>query len=207
MNYFFCILLYLSPSFGAESFIPKNFSANFEQIYYGQIATKNKKRRQKREKGTIDYQFPSHIVLTTGAPNEIVFVSNSKTSWYYRPPMDKDEWGDVTISSRPQNELTQFFDVIKTGLKTNENYQVLPNGNIYTFVFSKSAISKLNLKEAKLVFQKEKEVVLKNIEKIELIYSDGKEVTLSFSKIEYPQNFSKEHFEFAVPKNTNVTVN
>ena len=113
-------------------FLPKSFSAQFEQEYVSTL-----KGKVKKGNGTIDYLYPGNIRFKTTIPSEILFVSNGIKSWYYRAPFIEGEEGEVTETSAKEGSgiFTRFFDSLKNGLSDNAIYTVSKKDKESTITF------------------------------------------------------------------------
>jgi outer membrane lipoprotein-sorting protein len=117
------LMVILSTQVSAE-FLPKSFSAQFDQEYISTL-----KGKVKKGNGTIDYQFPGNIRFKTTLPSEVLFVSNGIKTWYYRAPFIDGEAGEVTETSAKDGTsvFTKFFDSLKNGLTSNSMYNIIKN--------------------------------------------------------------------------------
>jgi outer membrane lipoprotein carrier protein len=193
------IILSLLPfNIYASTFIPKAFSAKFEQVYKSALTGKEKK-----SKGSIDYSYPGSIKLETQTPESLIYVSNNKSTWYYTPPFIPGESGQVSIQQSSKDSLTKFLDLLRKGLKSNKYYSVKKSKGSAKVSFKKSAQKDLGVKEATLFFSKKGES-FSNIKKITMIQVDKKVKTLLLSKINTSPKFKKGYFDFKIPKNTKI---
>lgn len=199
-NYATLLLLIISSSaFGAESFLPNNFSSKFTQIFKSKVTGK-----KRQSPGSLDYSYPGKIRFAVDDPSgKSLFVSNRIKSWYYTPPFIEGEKGEVTLRKAKKLALTKFFDALKNGLKSNKLYKVVPNKDLVQIEFSKKTSKETKLKAAVLTF-KSKEKTFANLKGIQLTRNNGNIVTIELNSIQTGINFSPKHFNFRIPKNTKV---
>ncbi|MBF0299790.1 MAG: outer membrane lipoprotein carrier protein LolA [Oligoflexia bacterium] len=195
-----------------KTFIPKSFKAQFEQSFSSSL---NGKLRSGN--GIFSYMYPGRIRLEILEPNSdrSTFVCNSKKSWYYNPPFDETEKGQVTIQSSDKLNIVKFFDTMSVGLKSNKRFDVKESKKqketFIEIVFKGKTVNEIGVKSAK-IFPKDydkNEINLKNIQfnsigGIELTYPDEKKVRLTFKNIEENVTFSEKDFEFIIPANTKI---
>lgn len=203
MKHLFILSLF-SLSLQAKTLIPKGFTANFEESLTS-VAT----GKEKKTFGKIAYQFPAHIRYEVTRPEESAasFVSNGKTSWYYRPPFVKGEKGEVTIQKAQNLPLAKFLDSLQTGIENSKQYSAKYAGKTLTLAFTKTAEKDTKIKEVVLEAEKEAKTVssLKEFEKMILVKSDGQRLTYKFSEFNEMPSLKPSEFEFVVPENTKIT--
>lgn len=187
------------------AFVPKSFQAKFIQKEVS--ITFNKERITN---GHISYKFPGHLRFELIDEPKTQYVSNKTKSWYYQPPMQgiKGAKGELRIMTRGQtNYLTRFFDALRKGLVENNIYSVNQKGKNIELVFSKKYQQAMGLK--KVTFPKVGKIKsvksLKQIKEMILTKTDNKNLTLEFKDYKENISYSKNHFNFKTPENTNVT--
>jgi outer membrane lipoprotein-sorting protein len=183
-----------------SNFLPETFSAKFEQVY---ISTLTKK--EKKSFGALDYKFPGNIRFEVEKPNNILFVSNNKTNWIYRPPFVEGEPGELTIKKSEEIGLSGLLDTLNQGLEDNPQFKIDKKENRVKMIFNPKTSEKIGLKEGLLIFKKGNMVGFDAIEEIEITYPDEKKVSFKLSQINPKVTFTGEHFNFTPPKNTNIT--
>jgi outer membrane lipoprotein-sorting protein len=68
----------------------------------------------KKAKGRIWIKRPNKLRWETLEPDPNILVSDGKTFWFYTPPFDKDERGQVIIKKSAQVQ-TQFLNALLSG--------------------------------------------------------------------------------------------
>lgn len=187
-----------------KEFMPEAFKAEFNQSYMSTI-----KKKLITNHGILFYKYPGNIRLEITDPDEgLIYVSNAKKSWYYRPPFIPGEPGELSVSPKGNTLVAKFFDGLKNGLRSNKLYEVRDLGEQkFEVNFNKKAAKDAGVKKATLSLMKEseKELTFSKVEKIKLVFNDGKEVDLLFKNIVKVENLPDETFIFKAPDNTNVS--
>lgn len=179
-------------------FLPKSFTAQFEQEYVSTL-----KGKVKKGTGTIDYQYPGNIRFKTTIPSEILFVSNGVKSWYYRAPFIDGEEGEVTetLAKDGSGIFTKFFDSLKNGMSNNNMYTVSKTEKEYKLIFLEKSVKDTGIKEALLKFQKNI-LEFSNLQSIELIFPDAKRSTIKLKNIKINPDLDAKNFQFVIPPKT-----
>lgn len=196
------LLLFTENSFSkTTSFLPKEFSAIFQQSHKSAI-----KNKIKTSNGLLDYKYPGKIKFQVKSPDDIIFVSNSKRAWYYRAPFIEGEAGEVTVKPAGDMALLKLLDLLQRGLVNNNHYKVKENKNSVLVTFSKSISKNIKVKSINLIFLDSK-LLFKTLKEIVINHSNNKKVKLSLKKINTTPKFSKKYFDFEIPKNTKESYN
>lgn len=178
-----------------ETFMPQKFKADFEQSFMGSLSGKVKKSY-----GIIKYLYPRHLWLEVLNPEKerTLFISNTKKSWYYTPPFDDKEQGEVVVQPSSKLILSSFFDTLKNGLKTNQFYTAKKKENHYQIEFVPKTSKEIGVSKAELTFRKDKEInpALEDLQTMVIHYVDQRQVTLSFSKFQQDESIQEEDFIF-----------
>ena len=194
------IIAFIISASAKGNFLPETFSAKFEQVY---ISTLTKK--EKKSFGELDYKFPGNIRFEVEKPNNILFVSNNKTNWIYRPPFIEGEPGELTIKKSEEIGLSGLLDTLNQGLENNPQFKIDKKENRVKMIFNAKTSQKIGLKEGLLIFKTGNAIGFEAIEEIEVTYPDEKKVSFRLSQINPKVNFTGDHFNFTAPKNTNIT--
>lgn len=201
MKILLIILLNFSIAQAKSSFIPARFKANFQQIYKSAVSGKVKRRS-----GSISYKYPGNIRLEmTPPPVKTIFVSNSRTSWYYTAPFIDGEKGDVIISNSGDKEFVKIFDILKLGLKDNQKYKVDIKGDLANIKFSSKTARLLEATKTTIKFKSAKIRTFNNIRWIKFYYVNKRPVQMVFSSLAVNPSFGNSTFLFTPPKNTNIS--
>jgi outer membrane lipoprotein carrier protein len=192
------ILLFLTtPVYG--KFLPKSFTASFEQVYKSTLT-----KKEKRSWGELSYKFPSNIRFEVEKPKKVLFISNRKKSWVYRPPFIEGEMGEATEKNTDNTGLAGLLDSLQMGLSDNKLYKVFKNNGKVNLKFNPKSEKRFGVKESELIFKNNKQV-FSNLSELKVTYPDGKKVTFKLSKISKDKKFKSGFFIFTPPKNTNIS--
>ncbi len=195
----FIISFFISAS-AKSNFLPETFSAKFEQVYISSLT-----KKEKKSFGVLDYKFPGNIRFEVEKPNNIIFVSNNKTNWIYRPPFIEGEPGELTIKKSEEIGLSGLLDTLNQGLDDNPQFKIDKKENRVKMIFNPKTSEKIGLKEGLLIFKMGKPVGFDAVDEIEITYPDQKKVSFKLSQINGKVTFPVDHFNFTAPKNTNTT--
>jgi len=192
------ILLFLAtPVYG--KFLPKSFTASFEQVYTSTLT-----KKEKRSWGELSYKFPSNIRFEVKRPKKVLFISNRKKSWVYRPPFMEGEKGEASEKNTDNTGLAGLLDSLHMGLVDNKIYKVKKEKDKVFLSFNLKSEKRFGVKESELLFKSEKQVFT-NLVELKVIYPDGKKVTFKLSNIFEGRKFKTGYFKFVPPKNTNIS--
>lgn len=191
------LILVLIISNMALGFVPRSFTTKYVQIVKNQLTG-----TPKESTGNFDYEYPGKLRLEQKGSDALVYVTNEKTTWIKRDGFMPGDPAEIVIHKGSDKGLSNFFDLLKSGLKTNKNYKVKSEKDYSVLVFNEQAIKSTGVIETKLQFTGAKE--FKNIASIDINYADGKVVKLKLSEIKTP-SFKKEHFILVIPKKANVS--
>ena len=196
------IVIFLFWGTACAAVLPSSFRVEFEQIHKSVL-----RKRKQVSQVSLDYKFPSQIILETQGQTETRYVSNGKTSWYYTAPFIPDEQGEVIVQNKVDLGLLKFFDSLKKGLKKNDYFQFNYHGRKLTFEFTPKGIQDLSLSSAVFHAKNSKkldDLTLKDFEKIVLNKTNKKTLELIIKKVDESKKFNSRHFYFKPPKNTKV---
>jgi outer membrane lipoprotein-sorting protein len=182
-----------------QEFTPASFRLDFNQDFVSITG------KVKSSKGSIEYLYPSSIRIKEFKDNS-EFISNAKNSWYYVPPFIKGEKGTVQINQAGSMVLGKLFDSLRPGLKDTDYFKVKKNKDDISLVFTDKGKTEWKVEIAKMLFAvKTLEVVnMKDLQKLEITYTDKKKVNLSFFNYSANIKFPNDYFVFIVPANTQI---
>lgn len=200
-------MLFLFTLFGAGSradgannkktFLPKSFRAKFTQQFKRSLHGKTKENN-----GILDYRSPGNFRFELKGKTNMIVVSNPLKTWHYKPPFIKGQRGELKISATKKSTFVSFFDMISSGLKTNDDYKVSDIDGGVKLEFAEARVKEIGIREGYLYFEKGKKRVFENLHSFSLVYKNGKNAKFIFSKIEINKIFTTKHFEFHAPPGT-----
>lgn len=176
----------------ADSFLPKSFSAKFEQVTVSIVSGK-----EKISSGNLDYLFPSNLRLNIEQPDPLLLVSNKQKTWFYRPPFIEGEREELTVKDSGKTELTQFFDILQYGLLDNPFYRVIKSPAAVELAFSEKGKKTVGVEKALLYFSSGQSFSL--LKNIKVTQNAHKNFELRFKSIEINPSFPADHFVFTKP--------
>ena len=180
----------------AKSFLPQSFRADYEQTIKKKISGKLKKTR-----GKIEYLYPGNIRFEQFQPENVIWVSNPRTTWFYQAPFIEKEPGHLKVTPTKGESPSKIFDLLKNGLNDNKSYTVKKNKNDIELFFNPKEII-LNFQKAVLTF--EGPHIFKNLRSIKIVEKSGTPLILNFKSININTKFQKQHFIFKPPPNTRI---
>lgn len=192
LSSFFCLSIL--------SFIPEQFRMNYTQEFKSMVAGE-----KRSASGVFEYQYPGKLKIDQKNPEQLIYTTNKKNTWVYRAPLFDDEPAEVTVSKGQESGLSKFFDILKNGLSSNEEYKVEKNGKEYKLSFTDKS-KKITGVAIAIIYFKEKDR-FEDIDHIIIKYEDGREVDLMLSSIDTKVKFAKKYFDFEIPKGAKVLKN
>lgn len=194
------IILSFLISLSSLAFVPKQFSMSFEQEFKSLVNGEKRKA-----KGIFEYLYPGNLRIDQTSPEKLLYVSNKKKTWIFRAPLFDDEPAEVTVSKGQDSGLSAFFDILKNGLETNAYYQVEKSDKFAKLIFNKNAIKETGIKITEINFKGD--LIFSKVDNILIKYDDGREVLLTVSNVNETIKFTKDHFQFQIPKGAKVLQN
>ncbi|MCM2276982.1 MAG: outer membrane lipoprotein chaperone LolA [Oligoflexia bacterium] len=168
------------------------FSARFSQI--NESATL---KTRKTSSGTLLVKRPDKVRWETLAPDRNLLVSDGRKFWFYTPPFDEGENGQVVEkkSSAVKSKLAQAL--LSGSFSAARDLKVKKAGD-REFVLVPKAGTAGSVKEAR-VFVNPAE---KLIQKVILLHRDGNRSEITLSEIELGKPLEDRLFTFQIPPNT-----
>lgn len=194
-------LLVLLPSLSfAANFIPKSFSAKYEETQKSVLG------KEKKILGDVDYKFPGNFRLQVQTEPKITFVTNKTHAWYYTPASIPGEQGQVTVSKSSSHPVARFLDSVQNGIEGSKIFTTVWEGQDLHLVFTAEAQKEYSLKEVILHAKDASKSMasLLNFDNITLKNVSGTQTTLKFVELKEGVNFGGNHFIFEVPPKTKV---
>lgn len=199
MMKFLFLLLLPSLSFAAN-FIPKTFSAKYEETQKSVLG------KEKKILGDVDYKYPGNFRLQVQTEPKITFVTNKTHAWYYTPATNPAEQGQVTVSKSSSHPVAKFLDSVQNGIEGSKIFTTVWEGQDLHLVFTADAQKEYSLKEVVLHAKDSSKSMtsLLNFDNITLKNVSGTQTTLRFVELKEGVNFKPDHFIFEAPPKTKV---
>lgn len=167
-------------------------SANFQQTTDSITLAKKKKSF-----GKIFFKRPSKVRWETQKPDASLFISNGQQSWFYTPPFEEGEKGQVIEkkSSEVQSQLASAllagsFSVakqMKIQKKTESQFVLIPKSG------TAGTVTKATL---------DIDPTQKLIKKVTLDHKGGNQTEITLDQIQLAIPLSDDLFNFKIPPNT-----
>ena len=181
----------------AKSFLPPSFRADYEQTIKKKISGK-----LKRAVGRIEYRYPGNIRFEQTRPENVIWVSNPKTTWFYQAPFVKGEPGNLRTTPTNAESPAKIFDLLKNGLKESHAYTVVKKSDHKIELIFKPKKTPSKFQKAILTFRGSP--VFKNLRSIKMLEKNGNPLELTFQSLDIGVAFKPEHFVFVAPPNTRL---
>lgn len=166
--------------------------AQFEQLTDVK-ATKQKKKAQ----GKIWIKRPNRLRWETISPDPNILISDGKTFWFYTPPFEKGERGQVIIKKSAQVQ-TQFLNALLSGSfdfgKSEASIQA--KGNTFLLKPKKGTAGDVETAEVTLNETSHK------IEKVVLEHSSGNRTEIKLQDVKLTSQLDDKLFRFVPDRNT-----
>ncbi len=165
---------------------------------FDQLTNIKSTKSQKKAQGKIWIKHPNKLRWETIAPDQNILVSDGKYFWFYTPPFEKGDRGQVIIKKSAQIQ-TQFLNALLSGSfdfsKTKTQIETKSNN---VFLLKPSANTAGDVKTAEVTINE----ITKKIEKVSLVHVSGNETTIQLKQIKLQTKFADNLFQFVPDRNT-----
>jgi outer membrane lipoprotein carrier protein len=156
--------------------------------------------RTKSSSGRILIKKPNRLRWETEKPDRNLLVSDGKTFWFYTPPFEEGERGQVIVRDARQVQ-SKLADALLSG-----NFAKLrgmriegkPGGSVFVLKPGKGSAG--DVKRAEVTIEPEQ----KQIRKVVLEFAGGNRTEIALSNIRLGESAPDEKFQFKTPENTDV---
>ncbi len=161
--------------------------------------------KETKSEGRIYLKKPNLFRWETFSPDPSILTTNGKKIWFYTPPFDSDENGQVVIRAvSKQDDQSKFaFKILSGEIDVERDFEVSEKMSEIssTSIFILKPKKPLNsLTSIELELEKPTKLVYR----IRLILSNGNETTLKLRNLKLNAQLPNKMFEFQIPKNTEV---
>jgi outer membrane lipoprotein carrier protein len=181
------ILLQVQTAYAKAGTLFAEFTQTKESVGMGTTTTSS---------GRIAIKRPNKIRWETLSPDPNLLVSDGVKAWYYTPPFDSSEHGQVTetLASRVR---TRLANAILSGDFSGSDLKIKTiKPNFFSIV--PKAGTAANVKEAKVAVDPSQ----KTITDITIIYDDGNHTEIKLTNIKLGAKLGDDVFVFQAPPNT-----
>lgn len=166
--------------------------AEFEQV--NKVAALN---RTEKTSGNIAVKRPGKVRWQTLLPEPNLFVSDGRTYWFYTPPFDEEEPGQVII--RQSNEVqSELANALLSGSFSKTEGMKIEEKSPSHFVLHPKKGSAGTVREAEVHVDPEKKL----IERVVLEHEGGNRSDIRLSEIQLGKPLEDRMFHFTPPPNT-----
>lgn len=172
------------------------------QAQFSQSTEIRATRQTKRAQGRIWIKRPNKLRWETLEPDPNILVSDGKVYWFYTPPFDSGERGQVIIRKKNQVQ-TQFlngllsgsFDFGKDSVSVSEKTKTI-------FVLKPKLGTAGDVTSAEIEIESQK----KMISRVTLTHTSGNTTRIELQEISLVPKLEDSLFRFTVDKNTDKIV-
>jgi outer membrane lipoprotein carrier protein len=152
----------------------------------------------KKAKGRIWIKRPNKLRWETLEPDPNILVSDGKTFWFYTPPFDKDERGQVIIKKTAQVQ-TQFLNALLSGsFDFEKGTTSIESRGANAFLLKPKTGTAGDVQVAQITIDPEKHTISEVI----LTHSSGNQTTIKLQKIDLNAKFDEKLFKFVPDRRT-----
>jgi outer membrane lipoprotein-sorting protein len=200
MKLFALSLFFLTFNAVANNFVPKSFSANYEESLTSATG------KVKKSFGKVDYKFPGHLKFEVTSPMASTLIVNPQKTWFYQPAFVKGEKDQVTIQKSSNLPLVKFLDSIKDGTDKSNLFKTSFNKNDLVLSFNKKGQDETGLEEVILHSSTDAKLVkdIKGFEHLTLKYTNKNKTSIKLIDFKENISFSEDYFQFKPDANTKV---
>lgn len=190
------VFIFLFPVL-VSGFFPNSFKASFREERTGVLS-----KEKIINSGFVEYKYPGRLRFELEGPIATVLVVSPEKTWYYTAPVIEGEKGELRITATKKGSVGKVFDLMRGGIKNNENYRVVREDNRYELILSEATGKELGVQKINLFFKEAKE--FRHLSRMD-ISSGGRLKSYFFRDIDPNANIPEVRFRFQTPANTNVT--
>jgi outer membrane lipoprotein carrier protein len=154
----------------------------------------------KKAKGRIWIKRPNKLRWETLEPDPNILVSDGKTFWFYTPPFDKDERGQVIIKKSAQVQ-TQFLNALLSGSFDFEKGSTsIENRGPNAFLLKPKPGTAGDVRIAQITIDPSKHTISEVI----LTHTSGNQTTIKLQQINLNAKLDEGLFKFAPDRRTDI---
>ncbi|MBC7691898.1 MAG: outer membrane lipoprotein chaperone LolA [Methylotenera sp.] len=167
-------------------------SARFNQV--NEIASTKQK---KTSAGVLLIKHPNQLRWETLTPDKNLLVSDGKTFWFYTPPFEAGERGQV-IERRSSEVQSRLANLLLSGSFSSTQDMKLDQKSPTEFVLTPNKGTAGSVTLAQFQIDLDKKV----IQKVSLEYEGGNHSEITLSEIEIGKALDPRYFSFVTPPET-----
>jgi len=165
---------------------------------FDQLTLIRSTKSEKKAQGKIWIKHPNKLRWETISPDQNILVSDGRYFWFYTPPFEKGERGQVIIKKSAQIQ-TQFLNALLSGsFDFSKTKTQIESKSPNVFLLKPSANTAGDVKTAEVTINES----TKKIEKVTLIHTSGNETTIQLKQIKLVPKLADTLFQFVPDRNT-----
>lgn len=165
---------------------------------FDQLTEVKSTKSTKKAHGKIWIKHPNKLRWETVSPDQNILVSDGVTFWFYTPPFESGDRGQVIIKKTSQVQ-TQFLNALLSGSfdfsKSKTEVETKSN-NVFLLKPDKNTAG--DVKSAEITVSD----VTKKIERVKLVHLSGNETTIQLNQIKLSGSLNDSLFRFVPDRNT-----
>ncbi|OFZ82525.1 MAG: outer membrane lipoprotein carrier protein LolA [Bdellovibrionales bacterium RIFOXYD1_FULL_53_11] len=156
-------------------------------------------KQRKVSSGMIAAKRPNKIRWETLEPDPNLLVSDGRVFWFYTPPFDKDERGQL-IKRRTSQVQSRVATALLSGAFSIAKDMKIKRKNDTTFTLTPKPGTAGTVKRAEISVNLQKKI----IERVILEHKGGNRSEITLSSIELGKKLGDEMFVFTAPPSTDL---
>ena len=165
---------------------------------FDQITSVRSTKSEKKAQGKIWIKHPNKLRWETISPDQNILVSDGKYFWFYTPPFEKGDRGQVIIKKSAQVQ-TQFLNALLSGsFDFSKTKTAIESKTPNVFLLKPSANTAGDVKTAEVTINE----ASKKIEKVSLVHTSGNETSIQLKQIKLLPKINESLFQFVPDRNT-----
>lgn len=165
--------------------------------FFDQLTLVKSTRQTKKSQGKIWIKRPNQLRWETLEPDANILVSDGKTFWFYTPPFEKGERGQVIIKKSKQVQ-TQFLNGLLSGSFDFGSETEVKELGAGRFIIKPKAGTAGDVETAEIGISKRES----KIQEVVLIHTTGNRTEIKLKDIELQSNLDSKLFRFVPDRNT-----
>lgn len=168
------------------------------EAQFDQITDIRATKQVKKAKGRIWIKRPNKLRWETLEPDPNILVSDGKTFWFYTPPFDKDERGQVIVKKTAQVQ-TQFLNALLSGsFDFDKNATSVETRSANVFLLRPKAGTAGDVQIAQITVDQAKHT----ISEVLLTHTSGNRTEIKLREINLHPKLEDALFRFTPDRNT-----
>ncbi|MFZ9594846.1 MAG: outer membrane lipoprotein chaperone LolA [Bdellovibrionia bacterium] len=154
---------------------------------------------QKTTRGTLEVKLPAQMRWETVSPDPSLLVSNGKVFWFYTPPFEKGDRGQLI--QKPASQVkSKLASALLMGSFSLTHLASLTQKNPTTFVITPKPGTAESVTQATLVIDPAQQLITQ----VTLLHQGGNQSQITLSQIQLGAPLPDERFVFHTPPGTDL---